>query len=30
MSKQAIIKDGTFFGVENIDKIQEYFVNALG
>ena len=30
MSKLAIIRDGSFFAVENIDKIQEYFVNALG
>ena len=30
MSKLAIIRDGSFFAVENIDKIQEYFVNSLG
>ena len=30
MSKLAIIRDGSFFAVENIDKVQEYFVNALG
>ena len=30
MSKLAIIRDGSFFAVENIDKIQDYFVNALG
>ena len=30
MSKLAIVRDGSFFAVENIDKIQDYFVNALG
>ena len=30
MSKLAIIRDGSFFAIENIDKIQDYFVNALG
>ena len=30
MSKLAIIRDGSFFAVENIDKVQDYFVNALG
>ena len=30
MSKLALIRDGTFNAVEDVDKIQEYFVNALG
>ena len=30
MSKLAIIRDGSFFAVEDVDKIQDYFVNALG
>ena len=30
MSKLALIGDGSFFSVEDINKIQDYFVNALG
>ena len=30
MSKLALIRDGSFFSVEDINKIQDYFVNALG
>ena len=30
MSKLALIRDGSFFTIEDINKIQEYFVNALG
>ena len=30
MSKLALIRDGSFFSIEDINKIQEYFVNALG
>ena len=30
MSKLANLRDGSFFAVENIDKVQDYFVNALG
>ena len=30
MSKLANLRDGSFFAVENINKVQNYFVNALG
>jgi Mg-chelatase subunit ChlD len=30
MSKLALIRDGSFFTIEDINKIQDYFVNALG